>query len=215
MLGATVSFRDHRLGNLLLGVTNCPHCGVNSPLLTCVWASDRPTPRGDERPEARWAAFACSSCGHLVTAKGCPGENVSNPEVVAIFPKVWEVDDVVPERIANYLDQAYRTLASPDASVVMSASAIDAMLKDNNLENGSLYARIDEAVIEGILTQKMADWAHRVRLDSNNPRHADAQTPHMTDDDATRAFDFAKALTEYLYVLPSRMPPQPAAAQDG
>jgi len=90
----------------------------------------------------------------------------------------------------------------------MSASSIDAMLKDNNLSEGSLYTRIDQAVTNGILTQKMADWAHRVRLDANNPRHADASTPHMTADDAKRAFDFANALTEYLYLLPSRMPPE-------
>ncbi|WP_369126389.1 DUF4145 domain-containing protein [Roseovarius nitratireducens] len=99
-------------------------------------------------------------------------------------------------------------MRAPDASVVMSASSIDAMLKDHGLENGSLYTRIDEAVTQGLITQKMADWAHRVRLDSNNPRHADTTTPHMADEDAKRAFDYAKALTEYLYLLPSRMPPK-------
>jgi len=90
----------------------------------------------------------------------------------------------------------------------MSASSIDAMLKDHDLTEGSLYTRIEKAVVDGILTQKMPDWAHRVRLDANNPRHADAATPPMTDEDARRAFDFAKVLTEYLYLLPSRMPPE-------
>jgi hypothetical protein len=129
------------------------------------------------------------------------------PLVVEIFPAAWEVDEIVPERIRSYLSQAHQTLSAPDASVVMSASSIDAMLKDNGLIDGSLYHRIDRAVGEGILTQKMADWAHRVRLDANNPRHADNATPHMTREDARRAFDFANALTEYLYVLPSKMPP--------
>jgi len=136
------------------------------------------------------------------------GEKVANPMVAKIFPDVWHVSELVPERVRNYLAQAHHTLSAPDASVVMSASSIDAMLKDNGLSEGSLYSRIERAVTDGILTQKMADWAHRVRLDANNPRHADNQTPHMTTEDAKRAFDFANALTEYLYLLPSRMPPE-------
>ena len=81
------------------------------------------------------------------------------------------------------------------------------MLKDHGLEQGNLYSRIDKAVEKGIITKKMADWAHRVRLDSNNPRHADSDNPHMSPEEARRAFDYADALTEYLYLLPSRMPP--------
>ena len=154
-----------------------------------------------------WAAFRCTTCGHIVTAKGEEGANEGNPLIAEIFPDIWQLDEVVPERVRNYLNQAHRTLSAPDASVVMSASSIDAMLQDNGLVDGSLYNRIDQAVTNGILTQKMADWAHRVRLDANNPRHADASIPHMSADDAKRAFDFANALTEYLYMLPSRMPP--------
>ena len=93
--------------------------------------------------------------------------------VTAIFPDVWEVSDIVPEKVRNYLGQAHKSLVSPDASVLMSAASIDAMLKEHELKNGSLYDRIDEAVAKGILTQKMADWANKVRLDANNPRHAD------------------------------------------
>lgn len=113
---------------------------------------------------------------------------------------------MVPESVRKFLIQAHRTQASPDASVVMSASSIDAMLKHHGLSEGSLYKRISDAVQSGILTKTMAEWAHRVRLDANNPRHADPTTPHLTVEDAKRAFEFAEALTEYLFILPSRMP---------
>lgn len=192
----------------LHGTQNCPHCGIASPLLAKVWHSQKPVPRTDGGRTSQWGIYACTICGHLVTAKGEEGEEVSNPLIDQIYPDVWQVSELVPERVRNYLDQAHRTLAAPDASVVMSASSIDAMLKDKGLADGSLYARIDQAVGEGILTQTMADWAHRVRLDANNPRHADEAIPHMTRDDAQRAFEFADALTEYLYLLPSRMPPE-------
>lgn len=203
-----MSYRDHRLGDQLQAVPNCPHCGISAPLLLKVWTSGDPVPRSDNGPTSRWSAYRCTTCGHIVTAKGRPEAPNSNPGVFQIYPDIWEIDEVVPERVRTYLSQAHQTLAAADASVVMSAASIDAMLKDNGLSEGSLYTRIDQAVTDGLLTQKMAEWAHRVRLDANNPRHADEQTPHMTADDAKRAFDFANALTEYLYLLPSRMPPQ-------
>lgn len=202
-----MSYRDHRLSDQLKGVPTCPHCAIASPLLQKVWGADKPIPRSDGGSPSHWAVYRCTTCGHLVSAKGQEASNVSNPLVIRIFPDVWEVSALVPQTVRNYLTQAHRTLSAPDASVVMSASSIDAMLKDNGLSDGSLYSRIDQAVTNGILTQKMAEWAHRVRLDANNPRHADAATPHMSTEDAKRAFDFANALTEYLYLLPSRMPP--------
>lgn len=201
-----MSFRNYRLGNQLLGVNNCPHCGVSHPVLKRAWASDGLLDRADGGHPSRWAAFSCTSCGHVVLARGDENDKNGNAYVAEIFPDIWQVDGIVPERVRNYLTQAHRTLSSPDASTLMSAASIDAMLKDHGLEEGSLYSRIDEAITKGILTQHMADWAHRVRLDSNNPRHADSDRPNLSADDARRAFDYANALTQYLYILPSKMP---------
>ena len=200
----------HRLGGgQLTGVPQCPHCGVSAPVLLRVWASDNPLPRGDGQPASRWSAYSCTTCGHVVTAKGNPLENAANPIIVAQYPPIWAPHESLPESVTRFLCQARNTLTNPDASVVMSAAAVDAMLKDYGLVEGSLYARIDQAVTNGILTGRMAEWAHRVRLDANSSRHADGTVPPMSRDDADRAFDFAEALGEYLYVLPSRMPPQP------
>lgn len=123
-----------------------------------------------------------------------------------VFPSHWTPDDKIPDVPRNYLEQAQATLGSPDASVVMSAAAIDAMLKAKGLVDGSLYTRIDKAVSEGILTKDMSEWAHLVRLNSNNPRHADLEKPNMTNSEAKLSLDFAKALAEIFFVLPSRMP---------
>lgn len=197
-----------RIGPQLTDVPNCPHCGVSAPVLIQCWASSEKLPRADKQPSSHWAAYRCTTCGHVVTAKGKPDDKASNAVIDAYFPAVWEPSTTLPQRVSAYLRQARATLRSPDASVVMSASAIDAMMKDNGLVDGSLYSRIEAAVKSGVLTQRMADWAHRVRLDANNPRHADANTRHMSAEDAQRAFDFAEALGEFLYVLPSRMPPK-------
>ena len=180
-------FRGGRIGDQLLGLSNCPHCGTAHPTLKSAWHSQQPTYRADSLSPSIWAAYGCTSCGSIVTAKGKPGATESNPFIVAIFPAPWEADATIPARVAKYLKQAKGTLSSADASVLMSAAAIDAMLKDKNVNSGSLNQRIDEAVRVGLITNGMAEWAHRVRLDGNDSRHADAASPDLSWDDAQRA----------------------------
>jgi len=51
----------------------------------------------------------------------------------------------------------------------------------------------------------MAQWAHDVRLDANEQRHADDDSPLPTPDDAKRVIDFVQALGMFLFVLPGRV----------
>ena len=201
-------FTDYKFGGQLLGIDNCPHCNVSKPLLRRVFSlvENQIAPRGDGGPPSGWSVYRCTSCGYLVTAKGQESDTGPHPYVETIFPPLWSVNECVPTRVALYLVQAHRTLSSPDASVIMSASSIDAMLKDHDLPEGTLRERIDIAVQQSILTQRMADWGHRVRLEQVNYKSASVDAPPMEYADAKRAFDFANALTEYLYVLPSRIP---------
>jgi len=111
----------------------------------------------------------------------------------------------IPDPAWRYLQQAMETQHAPDAAAVMAGSAVDAMLKRLGLTEGSVYRRIEEAVAKHILTEAMGDWAHEVRLGSNRPRHADAENPHVTPQQAEQSVEFAEALGHYLFVLPSRV----------
>ena len=126
-------------------------------------------------------------------------------DIVEILPAPMRVDNDLPERARVYLGQALGSLHAPDGAVMLAASAIDAMLKDIGLRDGSLYARIEQAQVNGRITADMATWAHQVRLDANDPRHADETTPHHDRESARRAVDFARALGEYLFALPKRV----------
>ena len=193
----------------LTGQERCPHCGVSYPSLSKVWSSGDPTPRGDGLPRQNWSAYRCTTCGGLIVVSGFPGVSDSKGEVFEVFPEVWSPDETIPELPSRYLSQAQQTLGSPDASVVMSGSAIDAMLKAKGLTDGSLFQRITTAVEQGVLTSDMAAWAHRVRLNSNNPRHADLSAAPTEAEEAKMSLEFAKAMADILYVLPSKMPSKP------
>ncbi len=88
------------------------------------------------------------------------------------------------------------------------------MLKARNYKEGSLYCRIDKAAADHLITEEMAQWAHEIRLDANDQRHVDENAPLPNADDAKRTIDFAKALADFMFVLPDQVSrgrrPQPA-----
>ena len=125
-----------------------------------------------------------------------------------MFPDAKAVEEELPETARKYLEQAHRTLGdAPDAAAMVASSGVDAMLKDKGFDDRkkSLHARIDQAVASGLLTKAMGEWAHKVRLDSNDPRHADDNNPHVSPEKARVVVEFVEALGYFLYVLPSRV----------
>jgi hypothetical protein len=79
------------------------------------------------------------------------------------------------------------------------------MLKEKGLKKGALYHRIEEAAKNGLITSEMAAWAHEVRLDANDERHADESAGLPTDEDAKKCIEFTRALGDLMFVLPARV----------
>lgn len=51
----------------------------------------------------------------------------------------------------------------------------------------------------------MSQWAHQIRLEANDQRHADDNASLPTEVDVKRVVEFAIALGEFLFVLPNRV----------
>jgi hypothetical protein len=115
------------------------------------------------------------------------------------------VNDDIPEKPRKYLQQALNSLHAPAGAVMLAASAVDSMLRLKGYSDGSLYSRIEQAAKAHVITIDMAEWAHDVRLDANDQRHADDSASFPTEADASRSIDFASALAEILFVLPGRV----------
>lgn len=122
-----------------------------------------------------------------------------------MYPAAIDVSEEIPDRARAYLDQAINSLSAPAGAVMLAASSVDAMLKNKGLTEGSLYARIDKAVEQGLITPAMARWAHEVRLDANDQRHADEGAALPSSSQARKCVDFAMALAQFLFVLPARI----------
>jgi hypothetical protein len=131
--------------------------------------------------------------------------HVQNAEISQMWPAPQTVAEAVPVRAREFLSQAIASIHAPAGAVMLTASAVDAMLKDKGLKDGSLNSRIDQAASAHLITAEMAAWAHEIRLDANDQRHADEGAGLPSTADATKAIDFANALAQFLYVLPARV----------
>jgi hypothetical protein len=183
--------------NLILN--RCPHCSVANPFLNSLHHFETTDHQG--RNQRRWRIYGCGSCGGVVSAWG---SNFDQP-VGGYFPTSPDIDAEIPDRPRTFLQQAQESLHAPAGAVMLCASGVDAMLKIKGYTEGSLYSRIEKAAADHLITPDMAAWAHEVRLDANDQRHADQAVALPNQQDAIRVLDFANALAEFLFVLPSRV----------
>ena len=182
-----------------LVLSRCPHCSVAHPNLQQVTQVETLDHEGNNL--RRWRGYKCGKCGGLVTASA-PQWNLPTLE---IFPSSTEVSEDIPERAKSYLEQAVASIHAPAGAVMLAASSVDAMLKEKGYTTGNLYGRIETAVNDNLLTSEMATWAHEVRLDANDQRHADDGAALPDENDAQKVIDFVTAIAEYLFVLPAKI----------
>lgn len=181
-----------------LDLDRCPHCNVDKPSLITQWTGNSDSHSGGN--QRWWRVYQCMRCGGLVTAGSRNGHLVTE-----IYPSSIIIDDSIPTKARDYLDQALNSLHAPAGAVMLAASSVDSMLKAKGYTKGDLYPRINQAFSDHLITEEMSKWAHEVRLDANDQRHADtdAELPSMAD--AERVIDFARAFAEFLFVLPSKV----------
>jgi len=182
-----------------LELSRCPHCNVDTPTLQIIHQAQTVDFSGKHK--RFWRIYRCNRCGGLVTAAA----ESWDADVTELYPSGIDVDAAIPERAREYLSQAINSLSSPSGSVMLAASAVDAMLKAKSLKDGSLYSRIDKAAKDHLITTDMALWAHEVRLDANDERHSDEISAMPNTSDAKLCVDFALALAQFMFVLPAKV----------
>lgn len=184
-----------------LPLDRCPHCNIARPLLNRHWGPVVSHDHAGQNQRA-WSVYLCASCGGYVLANS-PAD--ANRPIAQVWPSPQTVADVIPLRAREFLSQAIASVHAPAGAVMLAASAVDAMLKEKGYKEGNLNNRIDAAAKNHLITEEMAAWAHEIRLDANEQRHADEGAALPSSADAAKVIEFAKALAQFLYVLPARV----------
>lgn len=182
-----------------LELDRCPHCSVSKPVLAQNWQTV--SSNHSEKNPRIWTVYRCGSCGSMVMTVAQQGSQ----DITQAWPQPSVVADTVPARAREYLSQAMASLHAPAGAVMLTASAVDAMLKEKGFKGGTLNSRIDDAATAYLITSEMASWAHEIRLDANDQRHADESAELPSIADADKAIEFANALAQFLFVLPARV----------
>jgi hypothetical protein len=183
-----------------LSLERCPHCAIVQPQLARITERENHR-RGGHR---RWGVYECLACGGLVVAAARVGDPAH--VILECYPAAPnDPAETIPTRPREYLRQARDLLTQPASSVTLAGSAVDAMLKEKGLKEGRLYERIHDAVTQHLISEDMAQWAHQVGLDPNDPRYADERASTPTMEDAQRCLAFALTLADILFVLPGRV----------
>jgi hypothetical protein len=182
-----------------LDLESCPHCAVDKPFII---GCGSPFETQDHLAVEKrvWRNFFCRRCGGaFLVGTDSPGGLIT--ELYPSGPE--ELDPSIPGRAKHYLEETQRSLHTPSGALMVAASAVDAMLKAKGYKEGDLYPRIKQAVRDHLITEDMEKWAHQVRLDANQQRHADEEPPLPMREDAQRSLTFALALAQFLFVLPA------------
>ncbi len=203
-----------------LELARCPHCRIDHPNLSGRMFHNAGSPdlrlltKNHLQQNAHvWSVYVCSRCGGAVLAAAQLYSNNSVGEVSEVYPAPVQVDEALPPTAKEYLTQAINSLHAPAGSVMLCASAVDAMLKAKGYTSGNLYGRINKAADDHLITEGMKEWAHEVRLDANDQRHADEAAALPTTAAAQRSIEFAQALGQFLFVLPAQVARGRAATQ--
>ena len=189
-----------------LSLGRCPHCHVASPALVMMTQTDICIGAVNREPR-RFGLWQCTSCGNCVADRindrvGYSGKSVRT----GVWPtETIGASEAIPEPARRYLQQAIDSISTPDGAVMLAASAILSMHKAKKYNKSKLFEAIKLAVADNALTPELEAWAHKLRLDSNDPRHADDDHPHKTTEEAKELVEFARMLGEIWFVLPAKI----------
>lgn len=198
-------------------LSRCPQCGTAKPTLVLQHVVYKNALSTGHENWAAWAVYQCTSCLDVVCFETIlPHYKELSQLQLQMIQRRYNGWNILPgfgtealqdwpDTAKNFMQQAVESGSAPDGAVMLAGSAVDAMLKAKGLEKGTVYERINKAVVDGLLTEAMGEWAHAVRLASNNPRHADLNSPHATSAQAEASMEFAKALGQFLFALPAKV----------
>lgn len=129
----------------------------------------------------------------------------SDLEIVEKWPAVEiEGPPDVPPNVERFFIQGMINLRGRhwDAAGAMFRKALDVATKIicPEARKKTLFARIEQLVEAGLLTEAMGEWSHEIRIDGNDAVHDEEPE---TEEDAQAIQKFTDAFLRYSFTLPS------------
>jgi predicted component of type VI protein secretion system len=109
----------------------------------------------------------------------------------------------LPDSVQKDREQAWRAHLAGiyKGAALLARSALEASAKLLEAQGKDLKARIHWLAGEGVITQKLAEWADEVRITGNEAAH---EMEEVTEEDAEAALYFLDSFLEDVFVVPYR-----------
>lgn len=128
----------------------------------------------------------------------------TNFVLLEVHPKAaaTEVPDHLPAPVAKAFKEGSDILGkSPSGACAQFRKALELGLKDKSpeIDAWKLERRIEKMAQEGLLTEALKDWAHKLRLDGNGAVH---DLEDISRDAAKEMESLTRFVLMYLFTLP-------------
>lgn len=168
-------------------------------------------------PSRSWwveSLFRCDKCHRLNIGSVLHGSGPSRTDTANLMafwaknpPTNWSPAFIkgqdypdVPESVATPATEAHRcrSIDALMSSILMARSVIEAVAKDNGIDDGSLYYKIDQLHTKGLVDEFAKETAHTIRVFGNDMAHGDFSEPVDTVD-ADSILDFMDLILQSVY----------------
>ena len=197
-------------------IHDCPYCGARDMTFTARHAVQ------DQRAKGFWSVLlSCQACQRCVVAHCSDMSTGRNPcdhqtdlasrdslgysvAVADIQPRaaVSEIPDHLPPAVAKAFKEGCDILGkSHSGACAQFRKALELGLKDKSpeIDAWKLERRIEKMANEGLLTEALKDWAHKLRLDGNGAVH---DLEDISREAAQEMESLTRFVLMYLFTLP-------------
>ncbi|MFJ5861495.1 DUF4145 domain-containing protein [Pseudarthrobacter sp. NPDC092439] len=124
------------------------------------------------------------------------------------YPKFVEGQDYpdVPAHVARPASEAHEcnSIFAYMSTILMARSVIEAVAKDNGIDSGSLYKKIDAMHGKGLINEFARQTAHTIRTFGNDMAHGDF-TVDVGQSDAAGVLKFMDYILREVYQAPAEL----------
>ena len=111
--------------------------------------------------------------------------------------------DGLPQHVSADRDEAWQAFNGGlnKGACLLARSALEGAARHMEAKGSVLRERIDRLADDGIITRKLAEWAHEVRATGNEAAH---EMRAVSDEDADASLYFLDSFLEDVYSVPFR-----------
>jgi uncharacterized protein (DUF433 family) len=177
-------------------VIDCPYCKVRVEATTDAYVG------GD----ISYFLVKCPSCDTIMLGSGEKCINGLNQTVWDTLERLWpnpalaELATTVPQAVRRDIKEAQQCILHGiySAAAVLCGRALERLIKEK-AGNLMIAKGIAELKAQGVIDQRLFDWAEALRKERNIGAHASEH--EVSAEDAQDVLDFTVAIFDYVYTL--------------